>query len=441
MRNKEEQGFRKIKIVDQNFESSEQLNEIEIQSKFQLFAIFFIVFLFLVLIILLAIYLSSGNKKKKVYPRNSNSERNKNIKVKEVINNNINNYYKKDEDDIKDKNTEKYEIDQILKYVDKKVQKPEINPSQNIKISIIIMNNRKAVETKLDELYESIESQSFPDKEIIINKNDMILSSNFNANGTIFKESTLVEYKTDTGKIMQRYDLVNMAKGEYILFIQSDDTFSQNVLSQIYEKASNDKLDILEYKTYHQSPPKNRIIYQPEIFSSMYFGLDDFKRLNQFHLCGKLIKKEFFLNTFQKLKIAPFYFKENIQNFDQSMILLILFREAKTFEAIDIQSTNKPCSRCEKDKIIPKISDAVDLLIYMKFLIEYTENHVPQKRMAANVFIYDFLNKRINFTNKDELILLKATIDLYLNCDQIGAEDLSIFLNTQKNVMEKLKNF
>ena len=25
--------------------------------------------------------------------------------------------------------------------------------------------------------------------------------------------------------------------------------------------------------------------------------------------------------------------------------------------------------------------------------------------MAANVFIYDFLNKRINFTNKDELIL------------------------------------
>ena len=240
---------------------------------------------------------------------------------------------------------------------------------------------------------------------------------------------------------MQRYDLVNMAKSECILFIQSDDKLSQNVLSQIYEKALNDKLDILEDKTYHQSPPKNRIIYQPEIFSAMYFGLDDFKKLIQFHLNGKLIKREFFLNTFQKLKIAPFYFKENIQNFDQSMILLILFREAKTFEAIDIQSTNKPCSRCEKDMIIPKMSDALDLLIYMKFLIEYTENHVPQKRMAANVFIYDFLNKRINFTNKDELILLKETIDLYLNCDKIGEEDLRRFLNAKKNVMDKLKNF
>ena len=61
--------------------------------------------------------------------------------------------------------------------------------------------------------------------------------------------------------------------------------------------------------------------------------------------------------------------------------------------------------------------------------------------MAANVFIYDFLNKRINFTNKDELILLKETIDLYLNCDKIGEEDLRRFLNAKKNVMEKLKNF
>ena len=352
MKNKIEKGFKRIKIVDANYENIEQMNEIDTQRRFQLIAIFSIIFLFLLLLVLLGIYLSYGDNKKRVHLRSPN-KKSVNNKLKEVFNNNINNYYKKNyENDTNEKEVEKYDIEQILKYAEKKVQMPEINSTQNIKISIIIMNNKKAVDTKLEELYESIESQSFPDKEIIINKNDMILSSNFNANGTIFKESTLVEYKIDTGKIMQRYDLVNMAKGEYILFIQSDDTFSQNVLSQIYEKASNDKLDILEYKTYHKPPPKNRIIYQPEIFSSMYFGLDDFKRLNQFHLCGKLIKKEFFLNTFQKLKIAPFYFKENIQNFDQSMILLILFREAKTFEAIDIQSTNKPCSRCEKDRII-----------------------------------------------------------------------------------------
>ena len=74
-------------------------------------------------------------------------------------------------------------------------------------------------------------------------------------------------------------------------------------------------------------------------------------------------------------------------------------------------------------------------------MIEYTEDHVPQKRMAASAFRYDFLNKKINFVNKDELTLLKETIDLYLNCDKIGEEDLRIFLHVKNNVMEKLKNF
>ena len=227
MKNKIEKGFKRIKIVDANYENLEQMNEIDTQRRFQLIAIFSIIFLFLLLLVLLGIYLSYGNNKKRVHLGSPN-KKSVNNKLKEVFNNNVNNYYKKNyENDTNEKEVEKYDIEQILKYAEKKVQMPEINSTQNIKISIIIMNNKKTVDTKLEELYESIESQSFPDKEIIINKNDMILSSNFNANGTIFKESTLVEYKIDTGKIMQRYDLVNMAKGEYILFIQSDDKFSQ----------------------------------------------------------------------------------------------------------------------------------------------------------------------------------------------------------------------
>ena len=123
------------------------------------------------------------------------------------------------------------------------------------------------------------------------------------------------------------------------------------------------------------------------------------------------------------------------------MILLILFREAKTFESIHIPSTKKQCSRCEKDLSAPDVKVAVDLLIYMKFLMEYTEDHVPQKRMAANVFIYDFLNKRINFINKDDLILFKETLDLYLNCDKLGEEVIRRLIDAKKNVMDRLKAF
>ena len=443
MQNKseKEKGFRKIQIVDSNFESSEQFYESEGSNKLKLIAVIVVVFLIILLLILLGIYLFSGKKTKR-------SKRFGGSIFNGVKNNynysyNLSNNFDNNNNENNEQNAEEeYDIEKILKSVEKKVQKPDIKIPENIKISIIIMNNDKSRENNLGELYESIESQSFPDKEIILVKNDIQNNLTINSSEQLSKASTTVEYKKDTGKILQRYDIVNMAKGEYILFIEGDDAFKENdVLSQIYNKASQDDVDILEYKSYHQSPPRDKILYQPEIFSAMYFSQDDFNKNIQFHICGKLIKREFFLNTFQELRIDPFYFEENIQKFDQSMILLILFRKAQTFEALNIQATKKQCSKCEKDKYTPEINDAIDLLIYMKFLIQYTENHVPEKRMAANEFVNDFLNKRIDFRNKEELNLLNETLDLYLNCDKIGEQDIRRISEAKKNVMQKLKNF
>ena len=102
------------------------------------------------------------------------------------------------------------------------------------------------------------------------------------------------------------------------------------------------------------------------------------------------------------------------------MILLILFRKAKTFEVIDIEATSKPCCKWEKDKSTPEIREAVDLLLYSRFLLEYKDNHVPEKRMAVSVFIQNFLNQRIHFSQEENLNMLKELIDLYLSCDKIG---------------------
>lgn len=298
------------------------------------------------------------------------------------------------------------------------------------------MNNDRNIENNLSKLFESIESQSFPNKEIIIVKTN---TSNISDELNLNKKATIVEYGENTGRLKQRYDIVNMAKGEYILFIEGDDEFSSNeILNQIYEKANNNQLDILEYKSYHQTYQKNKIFYQPELFSMMYFGSDNFNRQSQFHLCGKLINREFFLNTFKKEKISPFYFNKNIQNYDQSMILLILFRYAEKFEVFINSGTNKSCKKCEKNKYALNINEAMDLLIYMKFLVEHTGNNVPEKRMAANIFVNDFLNKRINFENEEDLNTVIETIDLYLNCDKIGEEDIYRIMKYKDNIVNKV---
>ena len=84
------------------------------------------------------------------------------------------------------------------------------------------------------------------------------------------------------------------------------------------------------------------------------------------------------------------------------------------------------------------INEAMDLLIYMKFLVEHTGNNVPEKRMAANIFVNDFLDKRINFENEEDLNTVIETIDLYLNCDKIGEEDIYRIMKYKDNIVNKV---
>lgn len=431
MKNKGDNGFKKIQIVETTFENLESTYDYEYSNKQKFIIRILVISIIILLIIFGGTYFFLGRNKPIRYIKiggKLEKQRNRTKIENNIIDNNVIN-----------NNNKSYDYEQILNNVTKTVQNSISKSADNIKISIIILNNDKEIITNLDSLYESIQSQSFADKEILIIKNGIDLNiKSSNHSEKLEKEATIVEYEKGTGKIMQKYDIVNMAKGEYILFIEGDDAFNnKDVLKQIFETASRDKIDILEYKSYHQTPPKDRIIYQPEIFSLMYFSKDYFNHITQFHLCGKLIKRDFFLNTFKDLKIDPFYFFQNIQSFDQSMILLILFRKAQTFEALDIDGNIKYCKNCEKEQSIPEIKDAVDLLLYMKFLIQYTDDHVPEKRFAVNVFINDFLEKKINFSNKEHLIIINDVFDLYLKCDKIGEEDIIRIEKAKQHYMIK----
>ena len=248
----------------------------------------------------------------------------------------------------------------------------------------------------------------------------------------------IVEYKDKIGKLLQRYDLINMTKGEYILFINKDDYFDSNdTLKELYQKAEEDNLDILEYVSYHGYNFQNKILLQPELFSEMYFGVDNYNHQVQFHLNGKLINRNFLINALIDTNINNFYFKAKINKYEQIMILLILFRKAKKFKAIDFKGNFKDCRLCDKNMNIKNMEDAIDLLIYCKFLIEYTGNNVPEKRMAASIFKEKFLSRNVNIINKDVLKILEDTLDLYLKCDKIGEEDINDIKNYKENLNSK----
>ena len=455
MSSRRERGFKKIKIADSSMDITDPDQLIENESfcfskKCFIISIITAIILILTLISLLIINGKKRNKLKyftnrRIYNNNNTNinnytEYNKNIIETNQYNISISKSINFNEEKISTKKT--YNINEIIKDINKTIEsKKSNNANENIKISIIIMNNDIEIENNFEKLFLSIESQSFPNKEIFIIKSYSENDSYLDNLNNYKNKATIVKYGKNTGRLKQRYDIINMAKGEYILFIEGNDEFSSNeILNQIYEKASKDKLDILEYKPYHNNLEKNKIYYQPELFSSMYFGRDNFNKLVQFHLCGKLIQREFFLNIFKKENISPFYFNQDLHNFDQSMLLLLLFRYAENYEIFEKDGTNNNCNKCEKVRHITNLKEGLDLLVYMRFLVEHTGNNVPEKRMAADIFTNDFLNKRINFRSKEDLNMVSETLDLYLSCDKIGEQEKERIHNYKNDISKKLED-
>ena len=455
MSSRRERGFKKIKIADSSMDITDPDQLIENESfcfskKCFIISIITAIILILTLISLLIINGKKRNKLKyftnrRIYNNNNTNinnytEYNKNIKEINQYNISISKSINFNEEKISTKKT--YNINEIIKDINKTIEsKKSNNANENIKISIIIMNNDIEIENNFEKLFLSIESQSFPNKEIFIIKSYSENDSSWDNLNNYKNKATIVKYGKNTGRLKQRYDIINMTKGEYILFIEGNDEFSSNeILNQIYEKASKDKLDILEYKPYHNNLEKNKIYYQPELFSSMYFGRDNFNKLVQFHLCGKLIQREFFLNIFKKENISPFYFNQDLHNFDQSMLLLLLFRYAENYEIFEKDGTNNNCNKCEKVRHITNLKEGLDLLVYMRFLVEHTGNNVPEKRMAADIFTNDFLNKRINFISKEDLNMVSETLDLYLSCDKIGEQEKERIHNYKNDISKKLED-
>ena len=455
MSSRRERGFKKIKIADSSMDITDPDQLIENESfcfskKCFIISIITAIILILTLISLLIINGKKRNKLKyftnrRIYNNNNTNinnytEYNKNIIETNQYNISISKRINFNEEKISTKKT--YNINEIIKDINKTIEsKKSNNANENIKISIIIMNNDIEIENNFEKLFLSIESQSFPNKEIFIIKSYSENDSYWDNLNNYKNKATIVKYGKNTGRLKQRYDIINMTKGEYILFIEGNDEFSSNeILNQIYEKASKDKLDILEYKPYHNNLEKNKIYYQPELFSSMYFGRDNFNKLVQFHLCGKLIQREFFLNIFKKENISPFYFNQDLHNFDQSMLLLLLFRYAENYEIFEKDGTNNNCNKCEKVRHITNLKEGLDLLVYMRFLVEHTGNNVPEKRMAADIFTNDFLNKRINFISKEDLNMVSETLDLYLNCDKIGEQEKERIHNYKNDISKKLED-
>ena len=327
--------------------------------------------------------------------------------------------------------------------------------SENPKISVIIPIYNK--ERFILRILRSIQNQSFKDIEIIFcvdfsNDNSTKLIEKFQKED---ERIILMKHDINKGTLINRNDGANIAKGEYLLFIDGDDLLVNNILERTYLIAKSKDIDIIQYQhyigdfynTFYCSDIKrtDKIIYQPELSSLMYYENGTLHQ-SEFNVWGKLIKREIYLETLKK--IDKYFLNQNMILHEDGLILFMLFKTAKSYLFIKdygllyfLNEYSTMRNLRNKNKINKSTRDS---FLYLEYMFKYTNNSLYEKNMAVCQFkfLYD-LFQDIFMKTTSGFNYIHKIIDLYLNCNKITKEDKQIIRNIKnqfKQIEQNLKH-
>ena len=275
-----------------------------------------------------------------------------------------------------------------------------------IKVSLIIpvYNTGKYLKRCLD----SVINQTLKDIEIIIindgstDNSDDIIKSYKDKRINYIKQKNMGIGKT-------RNKGIDISKGEYIGFVDSDDYLDLNFCKHLYNKCHHDKCDIVVCDFYEE---RNNLKQEIKFKSFLNTNLKDNPSLiNKINLgpCNKLYKRSLFENKSNrfvedlKYEDAPFVIKafleaQKIGKVDEALTYYVIhndsqttIRDEKIFDILKITDIiNQEMSKYDYMK------DAKVNLIVM-ILLDYTiQQRYVKDKILRNKFIdeaFDYLNK------------------------------------------------
>ena len=195
------------------------------------------------------------------------------------------------------------------------------------------------VKDYLEKCVQSVTSQSFDNFEIIIIDDGSSDGSEKICDKLAQNDNRIkIIHKKNEGVAVARNTGIAKAVGEYILFLDSDDTFSPNLLENISNKISKTNADIIVfgYKRITENGKVLRVSY-PKEDCTLEFMMSKIKDL-PFLLWAKSYKKTLF-NALDLNAIRGITFSED------SYLALALQKQAKSTEFISDTGYNYLCRK------------------------------------------------------------------------------------------------
>jgi len=348
----------------------------------------------------------------------------------------------KDINEKEKENKDKENVSDIVKTDIAKDKTDEVSQKPEVKFIIylsVIINSFNS-KNDLVSLVKNIISKNIDNSEIIISTNYNIDKNSFKDQEKELKSKNIsmkyIEYDGKTNTLKMKIDSAMNSNGKYIIFINPEEVLSLDIFNN-YKKYIKDNIDIIHYDLDYDRIGNNIIIYQPQLYESLFFGGRDSFDLNHFHVNGKLYKREIFVNAFKNLD--KLYLEQSDKYFDEIMIVCLAYQNANTLIKYR-QSTSCNRNKCQKNQYrrynFNNKEILKDTVLFLRFLFECTgKDKVQEKRMAAKIFNEVLISNRVRTFYTDELLnLIKDTINLYLNSDLINDMDKNPIQNYRNEI-------
>ena len=261
------------------------------------------------------------------------------------------------------------------------------------------------------------------------------------------KRIKLIKNRKNQGALNSRFKGAMLSKGEYIIFVDSDDIILKEGIINSYNHIKNNNLDMVEFHSVYDNLTRiyiNRnyyqyldIIYQP-ILSHIYYYQKNKGDEQNTALWDKLIKKDIVLKSLKN--IGENYLSKNIIIENDVIILFSLFRNANSFQYIDelgyyyfFQNndsiTNTRYDPQKAKKIIYSIFTNIE------FLYDFTNDNYFDKRFCIFKLIqgYKRYEKCIKFIGNEYNIINKV-LNKLMESKYISLNDKVIIKSIQTNI-------
>ena len=290
------------------------------------------------------------------------------------------------------------------------------------KVSVIIPIYN--VEAYLTECLNSIVNQTFDDIEIIlVDDGSTDLSSNIMKEFAQKDSRIIIHSQTNKGVSAARNSGISLASGEYILFVDSDDSILENSIETIYKQATETNADIVignvlycfqdgrQLIVFPRTQELNNIIIPGDICFMKFMEINAYPPLT----CLYFIKREFIIKN-------ELYFKKNVIHEDELWCVQALFN-ARRVSLIDFYYyfyRQREGSIMNADNNLFRINSILKVVHELdKFAQEFYKKKYISKESIGYIYlrifvIYHVMGKLIKKENKNLLSKIKIFPELLI---------------------------